>query len=160
MHSWTGSLPHHTHNPERLPNGHHRNPRLRAGLPLRPCRAPSMAGGDGLPDCRITSRLWPVHQQGRRQAPLQRSAGLGPVQQPVQEDQSPRLKGYLMDTPKKGPRGPKARLAARLASGAKRVCNTKDCNTVLSVYNDDDICSKCFNAIPINERPYKYRASF
>ena len=52
------------------------------------------------------------------------------------------------------------RLAARLASGAKRVCKTSDCSTILSVYNDDDICSRCFDAIPVNERPYKYRASF
>jgi len=62
-------------------------------------------------------------------------------------------------TEKKAPRGPKARLAARLRGELpKRVCKTKTCSTILSVYNDDDICSRCFDAIPVNERPYKYQA--
>lgn len=95
---------------------------------------------------------------------------MGSLLEPYKDHQGPRLKvharpgasapgqeGYRM-TEKKAPRGPKARLAARLASGAKRVCKTSDCSTILSVYNDDDICSHCFDAIPVNERPYKYRA--
>lgn len=51
------------------------------------------------------------------------------------------------------------RIAARLRGELpKRVCNTKDCDTVLSSYNDDNICNTCFNAIPIKDRPYRYRA--
>jgi|ETNmetMinimDraft_20_1059909.scaffolds.fasta_scaffold03539_6 hypothetical protein len=55
--------------------------------------------------------------------------------------------------------GLRERRAARFAPGApKRVCKTPDCSIVLSKFNDDDICSKCFNAIPIKDRPYRYRA--
>lgn len=28
-------------------------------------------------------------------------------------------------------------------SGGKRVCKRKDCNTILSMYNTDDICGAC-----------------
>ena len=34
----------------------------------------------------------------------------------------------------------------------------KPLDTILSIYNDDDVCSCCYDAIPLNERPYKYRA--
>lgn len=36
---------------------------------------------------------------------------------------------------------------------AGRICETGGCTTVLSVYNDDDICSHCFEAIPLVELP-------
>ena len=65
------------------------------------------------------------------------------------------MKGYSM------PRSlnKRERQAARLANGAPpRVCKTKECSTILSVYNDDDVCSSCYDAVPLNERPYKYRA--
>ena len=36
---------------------------------------------------------------------------------------------------------------------AGRVCETKDCTTILSVYNDDSICAHCFEAIPLADLP-------
>lgn len=66
------------------------------------------------------------------------------------------MKGYSMHD---RPRSKRERQADRLAKGAPlRVCKTPKCDIVLSKYNDEDICSLCYNAIPINERPYKYRA--
>ena len=57
------------------------------------------------------------------------------------------------------PRNKRERQADRLANGAPpRVCKTPECSIILSVYNDDDICSSCYDAIPLNQRPYKYRA--
>jgi len=51
------------------------------------------------------------------------------------------------------------RRAARLAPGApQRVCKTPDCSTILSKFNDDDICNHCYEAVPLNERPYKHRS--
>ena len=41
-----------------------------------------------------------------------------------------------------------------------RICGRDDCNVVLSVYNDQVICSKCWNATPLNERPYRYTDGF
>ena len=52
----------------------------------------------------------------------------------------------------------KERLAARLDPKApKRVCKAPACLVVLSVYNDSDMCSSCFDAIPVNRRPYAYQ---
>ncbi len=33
-----------------------------------------------------------------------------------------------------------------------RVCESEDCNVLLSVYNDDTICAKCYEAIPVDDR--------
>jgi len=41
-----------------------------------------------------------------------------------------------------------------MAPGApQRVCKTRNCSTILSKYNDDDICNKCYKNIPIHKRP-------
>jgi hypothetical protein len=62
-------------------------------------------------------------------------------------------------TIRRPPRGKRERQKARLEKGATaRVCTTSDCSTILSVYNDDDVCSRCYDATPVNQRPYKYRA--
>ena len=55
--------------------------------------------------------------------------------------------------------GKRERRAARLAPGApQRVCKTPDCSIVLSKYNDDDICNRCYEAIPVQDRPYTHRS--
>ena len=36
---------------------------------------------------------------------------------------------------------------------AGRVCDTDDCTTILSVYNDDTVCHRCYEAIPVDELP-------
>ena len=55
--------------------------------------------------------------------------------------------------------GKRERRAARLAPGApQRVCKTPDCSIVLSKYNDDDICNRCFDAIPVQDRAYVHRS--
>ena len=36
---------------------------------------------------------------------------------------------------------------------AGRICETDGCTTVLSVYNCDDICALCDEAIPLDELP-------
>lgn len=41
-----------------------------------------------------------------------------------------------------------------------RICGRDDCTVVLSVYNDQAICSKCWDATPLNERPYRYTDGF
>ena len=80
---------------------------------------------------------------------------MDPVLQSYKDNQSPRLKGYSMTRS----RSKRERQADRLANGAPpRVCKTPECFTILSVYNDDDVCSSCYDAIPLNQRPYKYRA--
>ena len=39
----------------------------------------------------------------------------------------------------------------RLA-GKKRICKTKDCNVVLSRYNESKVCSRCENAKKVADR--------
>ena len=36
---------------------------------------------------------------------------------------------------------------------AGRICETDGCSTRLSIYNDDEICSHCFEAIPLEQLP-------
>ena len=36
---------------------------------------------------------------------------------------------------------------------AGRVCTTKRCTTILSVYNEDSICARCFETIPLDDLP-------
>lgn len=34
-----------------------------------------------------------------------------------------------------------------------RVCATKGCRVVLSIYNDDEICAQCEDAVPLMTKP-------
>ena len=34
-----------------------------------------------------------------------------------------------------------------------RVCEGEDCSVILSIYNDDEICATCHEAIDIRELP-------
>jgi len=46
-----------------------------------------------------------------------------------------------------------ARRAPQKQYPAGRVCESDDCTTVLSVYNDDTICACCFEKIPLERLP-------
>ncbi len=34
-----------------------------------------------------------------------------------------------------------------------RICESAGCATILSIYNDEDTCASCYEAIPIKDRP-------
>jgi len=51
---------------------------------------------------------------------------------------------------------PDSRNPTRKRNGRKpkgRICESKDCKVVLSIYNDDTICAKCYGAIPLENLP-------
>ena len=40
---------------------------------------------------------------------------------------------------------------------AGRICESGGCTVVLSVYNGDTICHRCYEALPVEERPIAER---
>jgi|GEM_PF-4358096 hypothetical protein len=40
--------------------------------------------------------------------------------------------------------------------GKRRICDAPDCSVVISKYNAKEKCASCWNAIPVQERPYAY----
>jgi hypothetical protein len=40
--------------------------------------------------------------------------------------------------------------------GKRRTCAANDCTVLLSKYNAKEMCASCWNAIPVQERPYAY----
>ena len=44
--------------------------------------------------------------------------------------------------------------------GKKRICAGADCSTFLSKYNAKDFCASCWDAIPVQARPYEYADGF
>ena len=45
----------------------------------------------------------------------------------------------------------RTKMPDRLPAG--RVCESAACTTILSVYNSDTICHRCYEAIPVDELP-------
>ncbi len=41
-----------------------------------------------------------------------------------------------------------------------RLCETKGCAVVLSIYNPATMCAKCWAEVPLTKRPYKYGDGF
>ena len=44
--------------------------------------------------------------------------------------------------------------------GKERTCAGADCSTFLSKYNAKDFCASCWDAIPVEARPYEYADGF